>query len=145
MPWPRYLVAPAVLPGQWIMAAAGHCNEHGPHQGCLPVVVTKHRFWMALPFPSQVPWKAFATFKRIQSKEELRDILRKLLQEHEEDQAGIRQRRSALSAANGLFAVHDAQGCTQEEAAAFPRLILRELQARQNIWPHIRSSWLFEG
>eukprot|EP00928_Gymnodinium_smaydae_P099891 TRINITY_DN9656_c0_g1_i4.p1 TRINITY_DN9656_c0_g1~~TRINITY_DN9656_c0_g1_i4.p1 ORF type:complete len:516 (-),score=118.16 TRINITY_DN9656_c0_g1_i4:49-1596(-) len=113
-------------------------------QGCLPVVVTKHRFWMALPFAAQVPWPDFANFRRIRSKDDLRKILRSLLARHEQDQKGIRQRRLALARNVGLFAVHDEAGCTPEERAAFPRYLLGELEARQRVWPHIASSWEFE-
>jgi len=39
-------------------------------EGCLPVIVTKRRHWMTLPFPGQVDWHAFALFRSIDSKVE---------------------------------------------------------------------------
>ncbi|CAE8648916.1 unnamed protein product, partial [Polarella glacialis] len=111
-------------------------------QGCLPVVVTKYRFWIALPFAAQAPWSEFATFRRVASAGDLRKVLEELLARHEE-QTGLQQRRLALSRAVGLFAVHDEHGCTDDERSAFTAYLLEEFRARQRIWPHIRSSWLF--
>eukprot|EP00927_Polykrikos_kofoidii_P068647 TRINITY_DN63999_c0_g1_i1.p1 TRINITY_DN63999_c0_g1~~TRINITY_DN63999_c0_g1_i1.p1 ORF type:complete len:747 (-),score=109.95 TRINITY_DN63999_c0_g1_i1:116-2356(-) len=111
-------------------------------QACLPVVVTKPRFWMALPFAAKAPWREIATFRRARSKDELRRIISRLLIRHRNDQDSIRHQRANLASATGLFASHDTDGCTEKERAAFPDFLLGELAARQRVWPHIRSSWL---
>eukprot|EP00927_Polykrikos_kofoidii_P071435 TRINITY_DN67699_c0_g1_i1.p1 TRINITY_DN67699_c0_g1~~TRINITY_DN67699_c0_g1_i1.p1 ORF type:complete len:659 (+),score=101.89 TRINITY_DN67699_c0_g1_i1:114-2090(+) len=116
-------------------------------QGCLPVIITKPRFWMALPFAARHgrgSWTSFADFRRAGSKAAFRQIIDELVIRHEHDQEGIRRQRLALSSAPGLFASHDPVGCTAAERAAFPANIIEELRARQEVWPHIRSSWLFD-
>lgn len=113
-------------------------------QGCLPVVVTKPRFWMALPFSARIPWHDFALFATAASQSELADVVAELLRRHEEDQTGVqRQRRALANLAPGTFCVHEAGGCSNLERGAFGRNILVELLARQRVWPHIRSSWFF--
>jgi len=111
-------------------------------QGCLPVIVTKPQFWMAVPFVATAPWGDFAAFRRVASKDELRKVLSQLLQRYENDQAAIRQQRRALSRTPGLFITHDTNGCMEAERGAFVGYLLDELVARQIVWPHIRSSWL---
>jgi len=132
------------------LVLAGHLHDltkrcyDAMAQGCLPVIVTKYRFWMALPFPSHGGWKSFASFHRVETKDELRSILFDLLKRHETDQLGIRWQREALARSPGLFASHDPTSCTEDERSAFRTNIITELHARQRVWPHLRSSWLFE-
>merc|ERR1711865_284804 len=102
-------------------------------QGCLPVVVTKQRFWMALPFAAHGKWKSFAGFHRVQTKDDLRRILLRLLERHEEDQPSIHKQREALSRSSGLFASHDPKGCTDDERGAFQANLIIELRARQRV------------
>jgi len=44
----------------------------------------------------------------------------------------------------GLFPVQDEENCTADEKAVFPRLLIKELEARQKVWPHMRATWFME-
>ncbi|CAE7198370.1 ARAD2 [Symbiodinium sp. CCMP2592] len=109
---------------------------HALSAGCTPVVVGGPASAVPLPFAQFVDYTQFARFARVRDVKEAEHLLQSLLQERPKKIMSADELEKMLTAIAGLYTRHE--NCGFESGEPFRALLAKSLEARADIWQHLR-------